>query len=184
MSALAATRGPRALLRRAWRAALLDPEIYEEVEADRGATRQAFAVVLLAALAAGLGSLSNGGARGILWSALFSLFGWYVWAWTAWWIGTRLLPGPETRADAGELLRTIGFSCAPGVLRILALYDPLAGPIFLLCTLWMLAGMVVAVRQALDYGSTLRALAVCGIGFALYAAILGATLLLLGPWPI
>src|SRR5262249_40708587 len=81
-------------------------------------------------------------------------------------------------------LRTIGFSSAPGILRMLALFDPLAGPIFLLCTLWMLAGMVVAVRQALDYSSTLRALAVCAIGFPIYAAILVVTLLLLGPWPL
>ena len=174
----------RGLVRRAWGAALLDADVYEEVEADRGATGQAFAVVLLAALAAGIGSVSNGGARGIVWSALFSLFGWYVWAWTTWWIGTRLLPGPETSADTGELLRTIGFSSAPGILRMLALFDPLAGPIFLLCTLWMLAGMVVAVRQALDYSSTLRALAVCAIGFPIYAAILVVTLLLLGPWPL
>ena len=169
---------------RAWRAALLDAEAYEEVEADRRATGQASAVVLLAAVAAGIGSLSNGGSRGIVWSALFALVGWYVWACTAYWIGTRLLPGPETRSDPGELLRTIGFSSAPGILRALALFAPLAGPIYLLCTLWMLAGMVVAVRQALDYTSTLRALAVCAIGFPIYAAILVGTLLLLGPWPI
>jgi hypothetical protein len=167
-----------------WRAALLDAAVYEEVEADRSATLQAFAVVLLSAVGAGIGSLPNSGAGGILWSALATLAGWYAWAWTTFWIGTRLLPGPQTRADPGELLRTLGFSSAPGVLRALGVFAPLAAPIFLLCALWMLVSMVVAVRQALDYPTTLRALAVCAIGFPVYAAAQVLTLLVLGPWPV
>jgi len=166
------------------RAALLDREIYEEVEADRGATGQALAVVLLSALGAGLGSIGNSGPAGILWSTAAALLGWYVWAWVTWWIGTRWLPGPQTVADRGELLRTIGFSSAPGVLRVLGLASPLAGPVFLVATLWMLVAMVVAVRQALDYQATPRALAVCAIGFPVYAIFLGVSLLLLGPWPL
>jgi formate hydrogenlyase subunit 4 len=42
----------------------------------------------------------------------------------------------------------------------------------------------VAVRQALDYRSTLRAIAVCAIGFPLYALALIASVLFLGPWPV
>ena len=174
----------RGLARRMWRAAHLEPALFEEVEADRAATPQAFAVVLIVAVAAGIGSFHNGGFGGIATSAVAWLVGWYAWARTTWWIGTRLLPGPETHADTGELLRTLGFSTSPGVLLPLALYEPLAATVFLLCGLWMLAGMVVAVRQALDYRGSLRAIAVCAIGFPLYAAILGVALLLLGPWPV
>jgi hypothetical protein len=172
------------VVRRMGRAARLDADLYEEVEHDRSATPQAFAVVLCASVAAGIGSFHNGGWAGIGWSAVAWLVGWYAWARTTWWIGTRLLPGPETDADTGELLRTLGFSSSPGVLLALALFEPLAGAIFVLCALWMLACMVTAVRQALDYSGNLRAIAVCAIGFPVYAAILGATLLLLGPWPI
>jgi hypothetical protein len=165
-------------------AALLDAEVYEEVEADRSATPQAFAVVVLSALSAGIGSIENGGLAGILWSTLAALVGWYVWAWVTYLIGTRLLPTPHTVSDPGELLRTLGFSSAPGVLRILAVIPPIAGPVFLVCTLWMLVSMLIAIRQALDYTSTARALAVCAIGFPVYAAILLVTLLLSGPWPV
>jgi hypothetical protein len=175
---------PVAVARRMWRAARLEADLYEEVEHDRSATPQALAVVLCASVAAGIGSFHNGGFAGIGWSALAWLVGWYVWARTTWWIGTRLLPGPETDADPGELLRTLGFSSSPGVLLVLALFEPVAGAIFVLCALWMLACMIVAVRQALDYRASLRAIAVCAIGFPVYAAILVATLLLLGPWPI
>jgi predicted MFS family arabinose efflux permease len=45
----------------------------------------------------------------------------------------------------------------------------------------MLAAMIVAVRQALDYKSTARALAVCGVGWALAIAIAVGLGLVFGP---
>lgn len=173
-------RFPRRLLR----AALLDRQVYEEVEADPTATGEALGAVVLSALAAGIGSLQNSGAAGILWSTAAALLGWYVWAYVTYWIGTRWLPSPETSASHGELLRTIGFSSAPGILRALAVIPPIAGPVFAGATLWMVVAMVVAVRQALDYSGTLRALAVCAIGFPVYAALLVLSLLFLGAWPV
>ena len=166
------------------RAALLDRELYEEVEADPSATRQAFAVVLLSAVAAGLGGLEHRGVPSIVGYTLIALAGWWIWAYVTYVIGTRLLPGPETQADVGQLLRTIGFSSAPGVLRIFALVPPVGAQVFLASTIWMLIAMVIAVRQALDYASTARAIAVCAVGFPIYALILAASMLLLGPWPL
>lgn len=178
--------------RRVWGAATLDVATYEEVEADRTANGQAFVVVLLSALGAGIGSIENGGVGGIVWSSLAALCGWWIWAWLTYLIGTRLLPGENTVADHGELLRTIGFSSAPGVLRIVAVLPLVDGLVYSVATLWMLVAMVVAVRQALDYHSpehgftsgTGRAIAVCAIGFPIYALFIGVSLLILGPWPI
>jgi len=165
------------------RASRLEAALYEEVEADRSAIGQAFLVVVLSALAAGIGSYQNGGPKGIVWQTGAALVGWWVWAWFAYMIGTRLLPTRETVADHGELLRTIGFSSAPGILRIFAVFDPISGLVYFGATLWMLAAMIVGVRQALDYRSTGRAIAVCAIGFPVYALFLLATLVFLGPWP-
>ncbi len=174
--------------RRVIRASLLDATIYEEVEADTGASTQALAVVVLSAVAAGIGSLANSGLAGIFWHTLVAVIGWYVWAYVTYWIGTRLLPSPETVADHGELLRTIGFSSAPGILRIFAVIPAIAGWVYLLATLWMLVAMVVGVRHALDYPEstrgTLRAVAVCALGFPIYALFLLVSLLTLGPWPV
>jgi hypothetical protein len=172
------------LLSRMLRAALLERTLYEEVEADRGATAQAFAVVMLSAVAAGIGSFDNGGAVGILWTTLAALVGWYVWAYVTYLVGTRVLPSRDTVADHGVLLRTIGFSSAPGLVLVLALISPISGLVFLVGALWMAVAMVVAVRQALDYTSTARALAVCALGFPIYALLLAASLLLLGAWPV
>jgi hypothetical protein len=172
------------ILPRMLRASLLDADLYEEVEADRGATGQALVVVLISAVAAGIGSFDNSGLPGIFWSSVAALVGWYVWAYVTYFIGTRFLPTHETVADHGELLRTIGFSSAPGVLRILALIPAIAGVVFVVSTLWMMVAMVVAVRQALDYQGTGRAIAVCAIGFPIYAVFLAASLLVLGAWPV
>jgi hypothetical protein len=166
------------------RAALLRPDAYEDVEADKHATWQAALVVVLSALALGVGNVGNTGASGILWSTLHGVVLWYVWALVTYFIGTRWLPTGATVADPGQLLRTIGFSSAPGILRILMLIPVLAGPVFTLCTVWMLVSMVVAVRQALDYCGTRRAIAVCAIGFPVYAVGLLVSVLLLGPWPV
>ncbi len=165
------------------RAALLNVDTYEEVEADTGANWQALAVVVLAALAMGIGSIENSGVSGILWHTLVAVVGWYLWAFVTYFIGTRLLPTSETVADHGELLRTIGFSSSPGILRILMIFTPLSLWVFAISTLWMLVAMIVAVRQALDYTSTARAIGVCAIGFPIYVLSVLLSVIVMGPWP-
>jgi len=166
------------------RASLLDAELYEEVEADASAGRQALGVVLLSSAAVGIGGIANSGAEGILVQIVCAVVGWWTWDYTTYFIGTRLLPTPETSADPGQLLRTMGFAGAPGIVRLLMLVPVLAFPAWVVGTLWELVAMVVAVRQALDYTSTLRAIVVAAIGFPVYAVTLIASVLFLGPWPV
>jgi Yip1-like protein len=162
-------------------AAALDSGVYEEVEADRGATLQAAFVVVASSLAAGFGAYGLTGRGGaalvvgaLVWSVL-ALIGWAAWALLVFEIGGRLMPTKETRVDVTEVLRTIGFSTAPGLLCILGIMPSVARPAFTLAIVWMLASMVVAVRQALDYDSTLRAIAVCAIGWVLSGLLVLAT---------
>jgi hypothetical protein len=144
----------------------------EEVEADKGAMGQAMGVVMLSSVAAGIGSIGTIGMKGIIIGAITALIAWYVWAYITYFIGAKILPEPQTKADHGELLRTIGFSSSPGLLRILAIIPGLGGIIFVIASVWMLVAMVIAVRQALDYKSTLRAVGVCMIGWVIQAIIL------------
>lgn len=154
------------------RAAKLDVKLYEEVEADKGALGQATWVVILSSIAAGIGSVKIGGVGGILIGTITALIGWYVWAFLTYFIGTKLLPEPRTKADYGELLRTIGFSSSPGLIRILGIIPGLQWIIFTIASIWMLIAMVIAVRQALDYTSTLRAVGVCIIGWIVQILII------------
>ncbi|MCH7764057.1 MAG: YIP1 family protein [Candidatus Marinimicrobia bacterium] len=162
------------------RAAKLDVNLYEEVEADTGAIRQAMGVVVLSSIAAGIGSIGTGGLGGILMGTIAALIGWYVWAYITYYIGTKFLPEPQTKADLGELLRTIGFSSSPGLIRVLGIIPGLGAVVFLVASVWMLVAMVIAVRQALDYESTLRAVGVCVIGWIIQALILVLLFFILG----
>ena len=153
------------------RACKLDVSLYEEVEADKSATFQAALVVVLSSLAAGVGALSLG-ASNFLMAPILSLISWYVWAYLIYIIGAKLFPEQNTKANHGELLRTIGFSSAPGLIRIFGFTPDLMTITFLGGGIWMLVAMVIAVRQALDYESTWRAVGVVVIGFLVQAIIL------------
>lgn len=153
------------------RAMKLEPELYEEVEADKSATGQAILTVALSSMAAGVGGAISGGWYGLLVNATMAVVGWVVWAFLSYFIGTRLLPEPQTKADLGELLRCTGFSSAPGLLMVLGFLPGLGNLIRFAVMVWMLAAFVVAVRQALDYSSTLRAVAVCIIGWLVLIAL-------------
>jgi hypothetical protein len=157
-------------------AATLDGRTYEEVEADTTATGQAGLVVLLSSVATGFGSVGAGAfdLRGIAVGTLGGVAGWVSWAALTYLIGTRVMPEPQTRANLGELLRTLAFASSPGLLRLVGVIPILRWPTFFVTALWMLFAMVVAVRHALDYRSTARALGVCVVGWALSLAVAAA----------
>ena len=155
------------LVQRMVGAARLDPRVFEEVEHDRGATPQALMVVVLVALATGIGGLgaAGAGAMGILFGAIVGVASWVIWAFITYAVGTTLFRTPETDATWSQLARTTGFAQAPGVLRIVGFVPGIGPVVFFAASLWQFAAMVVAVRQALDYRSTWRALGVVAVGF-------------------
>ena len=154
------------------RAAKLDAQLYEEVEADKGALGQAMGVVVLASIAGGVGSGRLGGLTGFFIGTVGALIGWFIWAALTYFIGTKILPEPTTKADVGELLRTTGFSSSPGLIRVLGLIPGFTGIVFLVSGVWMLTAMIIAVRQALDYRSTFRAVGVCVIGWVVQIVVM------------
>jgi len=162
------------------RAAKLDVQLYEEVEADQSATGQAMTVVILSGAAAGIGSAAAFNLTNFLIGTIAALVAWYVWAFLTYFIGTKFLPEPQTRADHTELLRTIGFSSAPGLIRVLGFIPGIRDLIFFVAGIWMLMAMVIAVRQALDYTSTGRAIGVCLIGWVVQILILGIAISIIG----
>ena len=153
------------------RACKLDVSLYEEFKADKSATFQAALVVVLSSLAAGVGALSLG-ASNFLMAPILSLVSWYVWAYLIYIIGAKIFPEPNSKSDHGELLRTIGFSSAPGLIRVFGFTPELMSITFIGAAVWMLVAMVIAVRQALDYESTWRSIGVVVIGFLVQAIFL------------
>ena len=150
------------LIQRMIRAAKLDTNLYEEVEADPKAMRQAMLIVVISSIAAGIGSVS---VSGMILTSISALISWYIWAYLTYFIGTRLLPEPQTHADHGQLLRTLGFAASPGLVQAGGMIPGLGPLMITIGSIWMLVATVIAVRQALDYSSTGRAIGVCIIGW-------------------
>ena len=179
---MATTIRANTFLQRLIGAAALDAAIYEEVETDSGATGQAMSVVVLSSIAIGIGTRGIGGGAGTV--AIFgviALVSWAAWALLMFEVGARLLPGRRTRSSPYELLRTLGFAATPGFAAVLASVPGIAVPVLVGTALWMLAAMVVAVRQALDYETTGRAMVVCIVGWALAMAFALGLGMLFGP---
>ena len=169
----------RGLVLSMWRAALLDADLYEEIESDPRSVWQALVVVVCVSIAGGLG-IGWPHAGSIFLSALILFAGWIGWAVVSNWVGTRLFPEPGTETNLMEMVRTIGFAATPGLLAPLALLFPEARlSVFSIALLWMLAATVTAIRAALDYVSTMRAVVVCAIGWVLQAGAAALALYLL-----
>ena len=175
-----ASEGTHSMVERMVRASRLDVHIFEEVEADTSATRQALSVVALVALATGIASLGTTGLIGLFVGVVSAIVGWALWAWILHLIGTKIMPSHSTHADWGQLARTLGFAQSPGIFKVLGLVPVIGNIIFAVASIWMLVAMVVAVRQALDYTSTWRAIAVVLIGFIPYLLLMYMAFALLG----
>jgi hypothetical protein len=162
-------------------AALLNPKAFEAVEADQSATKQALIIVVLASIATSIGSPNTtiGIATNI--SGIFlAVIGWAIWAWITYFVGTKLLRTEATEANWGELARTLGFAQSPGLFKVFGVL-PIIGPyIFITAVFWQLAAHIIAIRQALDYTSTLRAILVALIGFLPYVVLMSILYSLLG----
>ncbi len=164
------------LINRMVRAAKLDSNLYEEVEADSKATMSAMWVVIIASVATGIGSgvaalMAGKGISafllGLVGGVAVALLGWLAWAGITYLLGTTILKGPNTSSTWGETLRTIGFAQSPGILKVLSFIPFLGGIISLAASIWVLIAVVIGVRQALDV-STGRAIAVCIVGWLIY----------------
>ncbi len=148
------------MLNRMLGAARLNVDTFEEVEHDRSATVQALLVVVIVAVASGVGGLLSGDASvvdGVLLGVVRGAVSWAVWALVAWMVGTTILRTRQTEADWGQLARTTGFAQTPGILAVLIFIPVVGGIIGLVVFIWQLAAMVIAIRQSLDYTSSLRA---------------------------
>ena len=164
-------------LNRIFRVVKIDPEVFNEIQKDKNATISAAIVVVLSSTAAGIGATSLGASNFVL-APIFSLISWFVWAYVVYFVGVKLFPDTRTKTTQFALLRAIGFSSAPGIIRIFAFNEGLMIVTFLGSFIWMLACMVVAVKETLNYRSLWKALGVVIISWLMQGFILLAILVI------
>jgi hypothetical protein len=120
--------------------------------------------VVLSSVSIGTGLLNTGGLEGLIIGTTIALFG----------VVCLDLLDPHHRnetasraSDPRHPPRTLTkhrFASSPGIIRVPALSPSLAQAVLLETGVWMLAAMITAMRHALDYSSTARAISVCVIG--------------------
>jgi hypothetical protein len=162
-------------LNRIYRSIKIETEVFEEVQKDKNATIGAAIVVVLSSLAAGIGA-SHLGMVNFFLAPVLSLISWFVWAYIVYFVGVKLFPDTKTKTTQFALLRAIGFSSAPGIIRIFGFNEDLMTVTFIGSAFWMLACMVVAVKETLNYKSLWKTLGVVIISWFVQAFILLAIL--------
>jgi Yip1 domain len=156
----------------------LDPNAFEDVERDPTAIGQSVGVIVLAAVAAGIGNMFRGGLTGIVYGACLSVVGFLVWSPIVWVIGTKVMPEPATKADYPETFRVLGFSAAPGLASVITIIPILGYLLMLLIWLWQIAAMIIAVKAVLDYSTMGKAIIVVVIGWIVNFVV---TMIILAP---
>lgn len=153
----------------------LDAGAFEEIEADPKADRQSIVIMLAVVAAGGVAAFGLGlaGPAGFAAGALTTLGAWLVWVAMITALGTTTLAEPSTQSNTRELLRVLGYASAPGLFVAFASIPPAAPVVFAVVAAWMVSATVLGVRQALDFRSTWRAVAVCVVAFILSAGVVG-----------
>jgi hypothetical protein len=156
----------------------LNAATFQEIEHDPTAMGQAVGVIVLAAVASGIGTIWFTGVTGLVMGVLRALVAYLIWAGLVWLIGTRIMPDPATKADFPETFRVVAFAAAPGLLSVLTIIGivPILGWLIaaligFLILIWTIAAMVIAVREVLDYSNTGKAAIVVIIGAIAYVII-------------
>ena len=159
----------------------LNVNTYEEIEADKNATIQSFSIVVLSSIVTAIILKPDTGFSlpNFISAIIIGIFLWGLWALVTMFVGTKLLPTQETSSNWGELARTTGYAQAPKLFSIFALIPILTTIVLFIVGILNLITMIIAIRQALDYTSTWRAVFVVLLGFLPYAIIASLVISLL-----
>jgi hypothetical protein len=162
-------------------ALMLDARTYREVEQDTNANGQAALIIVLAALAAGIGSLlSRDLIQNALGTVLSSILQWVVFSFVAYYVGASLFSTGQTSVTPGQVLRTIGFAHAPKLFLVLGIIPILGWIAGLVVFFWVLAAAILALREAFEF-DTGRAI---GTGLVALIGILIVDIVLLAVFGI
>lgn len=166
--------GSQSLIDRMMGVARLDVGTYEEIEHDTNAMAQAATVVVIAAIASGIGSLREDGITGLIVGAIASIVGWLVFSLFVYFVGTRILAAQSTEADTGQVLRVLGFAYTPQILAVGGVIPGIGWLIAFIGSIWFLVTSVIGVRQAMEMstGRAIVTIIVAGIAEGIVIGII------------
>lgn len=153
---------------------------YHDVAADPRATAEAAIVVVVVAIATGLGGL-GAGVGGFMAGVLWAVIRWLLFTAAAWFLAREVF---KTRPDGDvtALARVVGYAQAPGIIAIVGFIPLLGWSLSLVGNIWLVLSVVMALRYVLmldfkqSFLTAIGAWIVAGALAALIAAIFGVDL--------
>jgi hypothetical protein len=168
------------LFKRMQRAITLDRSLFEEVVADPSVQGQSVWVVAIFAMTTAFGTFSMISGTAVNIGLITTILTWYIWAFSVFFLGTRILGEMLEGADRKTVMRVVAFASAPGVIRLLGVIPKTTIIILIISSVWILIATVIGLRKIFTQADTLKIAAVCvGTWFAatLFQAILVVVLL-------
>ncbi len=156
-----ASASKRTIIDRMLGAALLEVETYQEAAIAPSLKRQAVLVVIITALAAGVGNL-GGGLTGLLLAGLATVFGWGLFALVAYWIAIKRYHVPRTYDNLNATLRVLGLASTPRLFLLFTFIPGIGFLVGLAAHAWLLIAAVLALDTALDMDRRSAILAAIG----------------------
>lgn len=168
------------LLRRMVRVIKLDPSLFEEIVTDPATHAHSIWAMALFAMATAFGFFGRVGGTAVNIALITTMLAWYVWAFSLFYVGTRLLRSDKGHADRKTVLRVVAFACAPGIIRLLGIIPQSTMVLMIVSSVWILVAAIFGLKKVFPHTATLNiAVVTIGTWFAatLFQAILMVTLL-------
>ena len=98
-------------------------------------------------------------------SGLTAILTWFIWAILIYVLGVKIFPDKQTKVSFKKVLTAVGFAHAPGLLRFFAVTPELMIPIIFITQFWIFAGLIISIRQILNFKSNLKSFGIVFLSF-------------------
>lgn len=153
---------------------------YRDVAGDPGATTEAAIVVVIVAVATGLGGI-GAGIGGFLAGLLWAVIRWLLFTAAAWFLAREVFK-TKPEGTITSLARVTGYAQAPGIIAIVGFIPLLGWSLSLVGNIWLVLAVVMGLRYVLkldfkqSFLTAIGAWLVAGALAALIAVVFGVDL--------
>jgi predicted secreted protein len=144
------------LFDRMLRAIKLDQGLFEEIAGDPSVQPQSVWAVAIYAMATSFGFFSTLGGTAVNIALITTMLAWYVWAFSIFYIGSRLFREDSEGTDRKTVMRVVAFASAPGLIRLLGIIPKTTIVLMVVSSIWMLVAAVTGLKQVFSRTATAK----------------------------
>ncbi len=104
-------------------------------------------------------------------SGLTQILNWLIWSILIYVIGVKIFPDKNSKVPFKKILIGVGYANAPGLLRFFAVTPDLMVPIIILTQFWILAGLIISMKQILNLKSNIKSFGIIFLSFLIIVIV-------------